>query len=180
LGHILRFGQLLRLMGVQVSLRQMLDLVEATRYVPVTEQFNFYCAARGTCWFIAVKICLPLIRRSISFGMLNPYRTWQSDHAGSGPGKQARLPDEPDAGPPGEEDGGCVEPVPGECRGASACRTNCTLQPAGDFAQKDFGEMSWEEIQLPSERLLNWIGSWASAALAAIDPVPKDTWTCAA
>ncbi len=47
LGHLLRFGQMLRLMGVAVSLRQVLDLVEATHHVPITEQLNFYCAARA-------------------------------------------------------------------------------------------------------------------------------------
>ena len=47
LSQILRFGRLLRLMGVSASLRQMLDLVEAIQYVPITDELNFRCAARA-------------------------------------------------------------------------------------------------------------------------------------
>ncbi len=41
LGQILRFGRLLRLMGISASLRQMLDLVDATKYVPISDELNF-------------------------------------------------------------------------------------------------------------------------------------------
>ncbi len=47
LGQLLRFGRLLRLMGLQVSLRQMLDLVEATEHVRIADKYDFYCAARA-------------------------------------------------------------------------------------------------------------------------------------
>jgi uncharacterized protein len=45
--HLLRFGDLLRLMGVETSLRQMLDLVEALEFVPISQRTDFYYAAQS-------------------------------------------------------------------------------------------------------------------------------------
>lgn len=47
LAHLLRFGRLLRLMGVRVNLSQMLELVRALDTVPITGRDDFYFAARA-------------------------------------------------------------------------------------------------------------------------------------
>ena len=47
LGHLLRFGRLLRLMGVGANLSQMLELVRALRIVPITNKRDFYYTARA-------------------------------------------------------------------------------------------------------------------------------------
>lgn len=72
----------------------------------------------------------------------------QSDRKGSGPGKRARLPGEPCAGPPGEEDGDQVEHAPGEGASAQAVAVQIARYSSQEILRhKDFGEMSWEEIQ---------------------------------
>ncbi len=47
LRHVLLFGRFLRQMGVQVNTAQMLDLLAALDYVDVTNQQDFYWAARS-------------------------------------------------------------------------------------------------------------------------------------
>lgn len=46
LSHIMRFGRLLRLMGVTVSLNQLLELARAMEYVHIIHKGDFYAAAR--------------------------------------------------------------------------------------------------------------------------------------
>jgi uncharacterized protein with von Willebrand factor type A (vWA) domain len=47
LAQLLRFGRLLRVMGVETSLAQMLGLVEALEYVSIADRLDFYCASRA-------------------------------------------------------------------------------------------------------------------------------------
>ena len=47
LEHILRFGRLLRLMGVKVNLSQTLELVRALDVIPITNKRDFYFGARA-------------------------------------------------------------------------------------------------------------------------------------
>ena len=156
LGHILRFGQMLRLMGIAVSLRQVLDLVEATQYVPITEQLNFYCAARAL--LVNRREDLPVFDQAfeIFWRSINPS---QSGQKGSGKGKRARLPGEPDAGPPGDEEGGSIEQAPGEGESEQAMAVRIArYSPMEILRHKDFGEMSWEEIQAAKRAIasLDW------------------------
>ncbi len=46
LAHIMRFGRLLRLMGVTVSLNQLLELARAVEYVHIIHKADFYATAR--------------------------------------------------------------------------------------------------------------------------------------
>ena len=47
LEHLLRFGRLLRLMGVKVTLSQILELVRAFDVIQITNKRDFYFAARS-------------------------------------------------------------------------------------------------------------------------------------
>jgi len=158
LGHILRFGRMLRLMGVQVSVRQMLDLVEAIQHVSITEPLNFYYAARAL--LVNRREDLPVFDQAFKI-------FWRSipqpptNRKGSGQGKRARLPGEPDTGSPGEEEEGAlrVEQAPGEGDGEQALAVQIArFSPMEILRQKDFGEMSWEEIQAAKQALarLDW------------------------
>ena len=156
LGHVLRFGRMLRLMGVQVSLRQMLDLVEATRYVPVTEQLNFYCAARAL--LVNRREDLPVFDQAFEMFWRSIHQP-QSDRKGSGPGKRPRLPGEPGAGRPGEEDSDQVDQAPGQGATEQAVAVQIArYSPLEVLRHKDFGEMSWEEIQAARRAIarLDW------------------------
>jgi uncharacterized protein with von Willebrand factor type A (vWA) domain len=156
LGHILRFGRMLRLMGVQVSLRQMLDLVEATQYVPITEQLNFYCAARAL--LVNRREDLPVFDQAFEIFWRSIHQP-QLDQKRSGPGKRARLPGEPDAGPPGGEQSEQLEHAPGEGAGEPTLAAQIArYSPLEILRHKDFGEMSWEEIQAAKRAIaqLDW------------------------
>ena len=158
LAHILRFGQMLRLMGVPVSLRQMLDLVEATRHVPIAEQLNFYCAAQAL--LVNCREDLPIFDQAFSvfWRSINPP---QSSRTGNEKGKRARLPGEPDADSSSPEEGGrlAVGQAPGDGEGEQAIAVQIgRYSPMEVLRQKDFGEMSWEEVQAAKRALarLDW------------------------
>ena len=166
LGQLLRFGQLLRLMGLQVSLRQMLDLVEATEHVPITDKYDFYCAARAL--LVVRREDLPVFDEAFAL-------FWRSEEqpAGgrevNGPARRARLPREGAAGSEGNDDGERKEPAPAEggtdepAPGDGARLVNLSVRRARYSARealrtKDFGEMSWEEVQAAKRAIakLEW------------------------
>lgn len=156
LGHILRFGRMLRLMGVAVSLRQVLDLVEATHYVPITEPLNFYCAARALLVNRREDLAVFDQAFEIFWRSINQP---QSGRKRSGAGKRARLPGEPDAGPPGDEEVGSVEQAPGEGESEQATAVRIArYSPMEILRLKDFGEMSWDEVQAAKRAIsrLDW------------------------
>jgi uncharacterized protein len=92
LSQLLRFGRLLRLMGVPASLRQMLDLVEATQYVPITDRVNFYFAARAV--LVHRREDLPLFDQAfaIFWRSIDPLAPKPS---ATEKAKRARLPRDP-------------------------------------------------------------------------------------
>jgi uncharacterized protein with von Willebrand factor type A (vWA) domain len=156
LSQILRFGRLLRLMGVSASLRQMLDLVEATQYVPISDELNFYCAARAM--LVHRREDLPIFDQAFAI-------FWRSlpqaaaKQKGGAEAKRARLPRESGRRPSGEGAGDDrrVEAAPGggedegqEVRDVRLGR----YSPMEVLRHKDFGEMTWEEIQA-AKRAMN-------------------------
>ena len=158
LAHLLRFGRLLRLMGVQVSLRQMLDLVEALEVVPITGQLNFYCAARAL--LVNRREDLPVFDQAFEIFWRSVNQP-QSSRKGNEKGKRARLPGELDAGLPGEEEGGAlrVEQAPGEGEDEQVMAVRIArYSPMEILRQKDFGEMSWEQVQAAKRAIakLDW------------------------
>lgn len=141
LGHLLRFGRLLRTMGVDVSLSQMLDLVDALEHVPITDRRDFYYTART----VLINRREDRLVFDQAFAIF-----WQSmqqlDGAGLGDGleddanlKRLRLPAESAGeGELGGED---------EEEQEEEFDRIMTYSPRETLREKDFAEMTWEEIQ---------------------------------
>jgi uncharacterized protein with von Willebrand factor type A (vWA) domain len=149
LGHLLRFGQLLRLMGVDVSTRQILDLVEALEHVAITHRSDFYTTCKAL-----------LINRREDFLVFDQAFQifWNMEDSGGQGGapspnrepKRLRLPSmqirRGDAGG-GKGDGERNEPGEEEGERDRASKPKMIYSPDEILRQKDFGQMTWEEIQ---------------------------------
>lgn len=165
LGHLLRFGQLLRLMGVEVSTRQVLDLVEALEHVSIDNRLDFY----HTCRALLVNRREDFLVFEQAFQVF-----WQGDDQGEKQGpplpnaraRRLRLPGkaatkESEAGDEGKDgrlmpgsqadDGDEQEP-------GSQPMMVYSPQEVLRLAGKDFAEMSWEEIQAAKQAIadLDW------------------------
>jgi uncharacterized protein len=149
LGHLLRFGQLLRLMGVDVSTRQVLDLVEALEHVAITNRFDFYT----TCKVLLVNRREDFLVFDQAFQLF--WRMEDSGEKGGVPSpnaefKRLRLPSKPlGREGVGEEDneGQGNQPTEDEEDREAATPSRILYSHEEILHQKDFGEMSWEEIQ---------------------------------
>ncbi|MGB9594293.1 MAG: hypothetical protein ACPL7R_09165, partial [Anaerolineae bacterium] len=93
LAHVLQFGRVLRLMGVSVSLSQMLDLVKALGYVSITDRDSFYYSARAL--LVNRREDLPVFDQAfqIFWGMQQPPE--KRDPSKPTKTKRARLPERP-------------------------------------------------------------------------------------
>lgn len=158
LGHMLRFGQLLRVMGVDVSTGQILDLVEALQHVSITNRFDFF----HTCQALLVNRREDFLVFDQAFNLF-----WRADPAesqGEGPAastgvKRARLPFRP-AFKPGAgseaKDGSSQKPSQGESDDQQAARDHMQVYSPDEVSRhKDFGEMTWEEIQASKIAIAN-------------------------
>ena len=156
MGQLLRFGRLLRVMGVETSLRQMLELVDALEYVSIADRLDFYCAARA----LLVTRREDLLVFDQAFAIFWSTRESALAHppgldkepAAKPPLKQARLPrsESPEASI--NRQVGKAEPVPnkdaGDNQDEQAPITKIAYySPIEVNRQKDFREMTWEEIQ---------------------------------
>ena len=160
LGHLLRFGQLLRLMGVDVSTRQVLDLVEALEHVPISSRPDFY----HTCRALLVNRHEDFLVFDQAFQIL-----WQmesSEEGGGGPAagdraRRLRLPSQ-ELGSDGKGGGGDRRaPVEGEGEGEEeelSLAPVMAYSPDEVLRHKDFGEMTWEEIHAAKQAIasLEW------------------------
>jgi hypothetical protein len=161
LGHLLRFGQLLRLMGVEVSTRQVLDLVEALEYVSVDNRFDFYHTCRALLLnrredFAVFEQAFQIFWRGNEEGtpqgpplanararrLRLPGRAARED-SGAGEGRDGRLTPSAEAGE-GDEEQASSQPM-----------MVYSPQEVLHLAGKDFGEMSWEEIQAAKQAIAN-------------------------
>jgi uncharacterized protein len=158
LGHLLRFGQLLRVMGVDVSTRQILDLVEALEHVSIGSRSDFYCTCRAL-----------LVNRHEDFYVFDQAFEilWQmegsEEQGGGGPSegdraRRLRLPAQELA-----QEGAGERVMPGEGEGeGDEQETDQTplmvYSPNEVLRHKDFGEMTWEEIQEAKQAIasLEW------------------------
>ncbi len=158
LGHLLRFGQLLRVMGLDVSTRQVLDLVEALEYVSISSRTDFY----HTCRALLVNRREDFLAFDQAFQIL-----WQmegSDEEGDGPSegdraRRLRLPSQKLAQDGGDGAGGQIVPGEGEGEEEESTQTPLmTYSPNEVLRSKDFGEMTWEEIQEAKQAIasLEW------------------------
>lgn len=156
LGQLLRFGRLLRVMGVETSLRQMLDLVEALEYVSIADRLDFYCATRALLVTRREDLLVFDQAFAIFWNMregaaIKPPGRAKEPEARP-PLKQARLPRSESPAALINRPGGKAEPIPDRDAGD----TQDTEAPIAKIAyyspievnrQKDFREMTWEEVQ---------------------------------
>jgi uncharacterized protein with von Willebrand factor type A (vWA) domain len=159
LGHLLRFGQLLRLMGVDVSTSQVLDLVEALKHVPVTNRFDFY----HTCRALLVtrrEDFLVFDQAFYLFWRMAPGESDDSVPSSRKDQRQARLPSQQVLGQGlGEEEAGRQNLGEGGEEDEEGGRDRLMIySPDEVLRQKDFREMSWEEIQAAKQAMakLRW------------------------
>ena len=158
LGHVVRFGQLLRVMGIDVSTRQVLDLVEALEHVPISSRSDFY----HTCRALLVNRREDFLVFDQAFAVL-----WQgegADEQGGGPSigdraQRLRLPSQELARDGGEGEGEQILPGDGEGDEEKVAPTPLmAYSPNEVLRHKDFGEMTWEEIQEAKQAIarLEW------------------------
>jgi uncharacterized protein with von Willebrand factor type A (vWA) domain len=150
LGHLLRFGQLLRLMGVDVSTRQILDLVTALEFISISERPDFYCASRA----LLVNRREDYLVFDQAFSLF--WRVESEKQEDGIPGRdeksrRLRLPSQQAIQDSSSEDRGDDDwngTMPGdEEPGEGQPDAMMIYSPDEVLRQKDFGEMSWEEIQ---------------------------------
>jgi uncharacterized protein with von Willebrand factor type A (vWA) domain len=160
LGHLLRFGQLLRLMGVDVSTRQVLDLVEALEHVPIGRRSDFY----HTCRALLVNRREDFLVFDQAFQILWQMEAAQEEGGGPEAGDRARrlrLPSQA-LGSEGEEGrGDQMAPATSDGEGEgeeSPLAPMMVYSPDEVLRHKDFGEMTWEEIQAAKQAIasLEW------------------------
>lgn len=150
LGHLLRFGQMLRVMGVDVSTRQILDLVEALQYVPISNRADFYHTCKVLLVnrredFLVFDQAFRLFWRAVRDGVQSEIHTPNADVT------RARLPATPLSGQeavPGGDEGQGQDPNQDKRAEAESLHNQMMVySPDEILRRKDFGEMTWEEIQ---------------------------------
>lgn len=154
LTHVLSFGYLLHEMGVPVSPGQMLDLLDALRYVPVTNREDFRSTMR--CMLVLRHEDLPLFDTAFEF-------YWRTASGGDLerellqmvlpttriPRRQLRLPRrKPEANP---ED-------PEKDTEREELELQLTYSRGESLRTKDFGQFTWEEVQACKDliRRMRW------------------------
>ncbi len=152
LPHLLRFGRLLRLMGVSVNLSQMIELVRALDVLPLTNRQDFFFTARAL--LVTQHEDYPLFEQAFQlyWRVPKPFTLDGGRSKNKPPARPARLP--------GLLLGGVGAAEEEEERHED--------QPSYSaleiLRRKDFSHMSWEEVQA------------AKAALAAMRwPIPERT-----
>ncbi|HYN87257.1 MAG TPA: VWA domain-containing protein [Ardenticatenaceae bacterium] len=148
LAHLLRFGRLLRLMGVKSNLSQMLELVRALEVIPITSRRDFYFAARAL--LVTRHEEYPVFDQAFGlyWRMPEPLRD-ELPAKTRQRARRARLPSLP-AAIAGEE--------PEEHRPEEETTTRLSYSGAEALRNKDFAEMTWEEIEAAKAamRALSW------------------------
>jgi hypothetical protein len=161
LGHLLRFGQMLRVMGVDVSTRQILDLVEALQYVSISNRADFYHTCKALLVnrredFLVFDQAFRLFWRAVRDGVQSEIHTPNADVT------RARLPSTPlsgqDAVPGGDEGQGQDPNQDKKGKEETPGQQMMVYSPDEILRQKDFGEMTWEEIQAAKRAIasLHW------------------------
>mgnify|MGYP005835630691 CR=1 FL=1 len=149
LAHVLQFGRLLRIMGVNVSLSQMLDLVKALGYVSITDRDSFYYSARAL--LVNRREDLPIFDQAFRLFWEMQQPPEKRDPTRPTKTKRARLPErraEDVAASAARYEQAQLEPQPGDGEElVPAQKFTQTYSPAEVLRHKDFNEMTWEEIQ---------------------------------
>ncbi len=146
MSHVVAFAHLLRIMGVEVSSGQVLDLVRALEYVPIIGREDFRNAARAT--LICRREDLPQFESAFAFFWRTPSfdPMMMALPVLKTPPRNLRLPKPPRDSDEGEGEGEEQEEKVGLTMAYSQGETLRT---------KDFGSFSWEEVQACKELLKN-------------------------
>lgn len=157
--HLLRFGDLLRLMGVETSLRQMLDLMDALEFVPISRRVDFYYAAQSL--LVTRREDLPIFDQAFAlfWGLVRDESPSAETEAREK--KQPRLPSQKKPGEPGEGQTRDAELAPdasGEESNSILSKRIGAYSPLEVVRHKDFRDMTWEEIQAAKHAMahLDW------------------------
>jgi uncharacterized protein len=147
LSHVLAFAHLLRIMGVEVSSGQVLDLVRSLEYAPIIAREDFRNMARAT--LICRREDLPQFESAFAFFWRTPSfdPMMMALPVLKTPPRNLRLPkpkrDE------GDGNDGETEEQEEKIGLTMAYSQGETLRT------KDFGSFSWEEVQAAKELLKN-------------------------
>jgi uncharacterized protein with von Willebrand factor type A (vWA) domain len=146
MSHVLAFAHLLRIMGVEVSSGQVLDLARSLEYVPIIGREDFRNAARAT--LICRREDLPQFESAFAFFWRTPSfdPMMMALPVLKTPPRNLRLPKPPRDSSEGEGEGEEQEEKVGLTMAYSQGETLRT---------KDFGSFSWEEVQACKELLKN-------------------------
>ncbi|MCG8350333.1 MAG: VWA domain-containing protein [Chloroflexales bacterium] len=146
LNHLLAFGYLLREMGVQVSPGQMLELIAALEYVPLTSRENLHATAR--CILVKRREDLPLFDAAFAFFWRNLTGHSMDDEMLYELLPTLRLPRRrlrlPRRQPNNHADDGDDQDSPEEQEQVNVVLTYSANEL---LREKDFGQFTWEEVQ---------------------------------
>ncbi|GAB4154367.1 MAG: VWA domain-containing protein [Roseiflexaceae bacterium] len=142
LGHVVAFVHLLRIMGVEVSTGQTLDLVRALDHVSIISRSDFQHAARAT--LICKREDLPQFEAAFAFFWRTPSfdPMMMALPVVKMPPRNLRLPT-PKKGSDG--DGGDREEQ------EERLSLTMTYSQGETLRSKDFGAFTWEEVQACKE-----------------------------
>ncbi len=157
--HLLRFGDLLRLMGVETSLRQMLDLMDALKFVPISRRVDFYYAAQSL--LVTRREDLPIFDQAFALFWSLVQDESPSAETKAREKKQPRLPSQSKPGEMGEGQTRDAELAPdasGEESNSVLSKRIGVYSPLEVVRHKDFRDMTWEEIQAAKRAMahLDW------------------------
>lgn len=146
LGHVLRFGRLLRLMGVKVNLSQMLELVQAFEVVPISKKEDFFYMARAILVMRHEDYMLFEQAFALYWRIPEPFEISHQKSKKKRPQKMARLP------------GLFANTMKVLQQEEEERREEKPSYSALELLRrKDFSEMTWEEVEA------------AKAAIASMD-----------
>jgi hypothetical protein len=154
---LLRFGSLLRLMGVETSLRQMLDLVEALNFVSIADRRDFYFAAKAV--LVTRREDMPIFDQAFTI-----FWGWREGQAAKPAGrakepeakqsmKRARVPRADSPAASIDRPGAKAEAAPDKDSDDAQDKPPAPVTKIAYYSpievnrQKDFREMTWDEVQ---------------------------------
>lgn len=135
LEHLLRFGRLLRLMGVKVTLSQILELVRAFDVIRITNKRDFYFAARALLMTRREDYLLFDQAFALYWRLPEKFKIGSSKEKDKRPQKLARLP-------------GLMMGMMGASEEDEEEQEITPSYSAFEvLRRKDFSQMTWEEIE---------------------------------
>lgn len=135
LGHLMRFGRLLRLMGVTVSLNQLLELARGLEHVAIIHKGDFYAAARAMLIVRHEEYELFDQAFRLYWRSPEPFAIDETKRKNEPPRQMPRLP-------------GFLTPMVAAKEEEEEREEDVPSYSATEvLREKDFAKMTWEEVQ---------------------------------